>query len=148
MHRGPDRVEAREDERIEVVVGRIPEGRRVQHGARWTGLVVVVDDLRKPLLVQHPVDVGRLGKGGHVEISIVVVPGILLVQDGHPLRTPPQRVGLTHVPIGNQLHAVRIHLNGQKDYVVEDAQGFRVRATDHAVNEFDELVGTQDFGGV
>ena len=148
VHRGPDRVEAREDERIEVGVGRIPEGRSVQNGARRTRLVVIVDDLGKPLLEQHPVDVGGLGKGGHVEITIVVVPRILLVQDRQPPRAAPQRVGLAHVPVGDQLHAVRINLNRQQDHLVEDAQGLRVGAADHTVNELHELLRTEDFRGV
>ena len=113
MHRSPNGIETCEDERIEVVVGRPPERRGEQHGARRARLMVIVDDLRKPLVEQHAVDIGGLRQRRHVKITVVVVPRILLVQDGQAPRTSVQWIGLAHVPVGDQLHSVGVHLNRQ-----------------------------------
>ena len=50
-----------DDHRIEVVVERIAERRREHHRAGRAGLVMVVDDLRKPLPVHDAVHVAGLG---------------------------------------------------------------------------------------
>ncbi len=83
VHRRTNQVQTRNDQRVEVVVGRIAERRCEHHRPRRTRLMMVVHDLRKPLDVHRPVHVLRLGLRRHVEIAIVVVADVLLVQSGN-----------------------------------------------------------------
>src|SRR5438552_3467162 len=73
VHRSADYIEDRNQHWIQKVSKRIAERWRKHDGARGSRLVVVVDDLRKPLPEQHLVYRVGFRESGHVEISIVVV---------------------------------------------------------------------------
>ncbi len=73
-------VERVHDQRVVGVVERITEGRREHHRAGRARLVVVVDDLRIPLAVEHAVHVGALGLVHRIEVAVVVVADVLLVE--------------------------------------------------------------------
>ncbi len=147
MHRRADHVDADRDERIEVVVERIAERRREHHRTGRTGLVMVVDDLREPLEVLNPRDVHRLGLIQHVEVTIVVVTDVLLIET-RDVHVALERVRVLHVPVRDELHPVRIRVNGQDDQVVQEAHRLRIGAADQLIRRLDQLVRAEDFGGV
>ncbi len=99
MHGRADHFDAKRHQRVEVVVERIAERRCEHDGAGRTGLVVVIDDLRKPFPIRDPVHVFRFRLGRHVEVAIVVVPHVLLIQHGNPRRRTLFGNGITHVPV-------------------------------------------------
>ncbi len=136
------------NQRIEIVIERIAERRREHHGAGGSGLVVVVHDLRKPLDEKLAIHVGRFLHVGHVEIAVVIVADVFLPQARDVLQGAFGGIGLAHVPVGNEFHAVRIGVCRENDDVVEDALGFRIVARDHFVDQFHELLRAEYFGGV
>ena len=114
MHGGPNHLDLERNQRIEVVVERIAKRRSEHDGAGWPGLVVVVHDLGKPFQVKLPVHVGGFAHGGHVEIAVVVVADVLLVEPGDVVEAEFALIGdgFAHVPIGDQLHAVGVGVDG------------------------------------
>ena len=76
----PNQIDPGRDHGVVVVVERIPEGRRKKHGALRSSLVVVVHDLREPLVVEDTVDVLRFRLRGQIKIAVVVMTDVLLVQ--------------------------------------------------------------------
>ena len=156
MHGGPDHFDAEGDERVEVVVEGIAEGRHEDDGAGGAGLVVVVDDLREPLVEHLPVHVGGFRHVGHVEIAIVVVADVLGVEPRQLVhaalaRLFERRVGIlgaAHVPVGDEVLAVGVGLDVELDGVVEEAHGLRVGAADHLVDLLHELLRADGLGGV
>ena len=140
MHGGPHHLDTERDQRVVVVVERIPKRRREQHGSRRTSLVVVVDDLREPLANHDSGEVLGLRLAHHVEIAVVVVPDVFLVEPGDVVDRAPQRVGLPHVPAGDELHAVGVGVDGEQDHVVQDPARLGIVASRHLVDELHELV--------
>src|SRR5678815_3382030 len=61
VHGRGNEIQLHRNERVEVEVERIAERRREHHRARGPGLVMIVDDLREPLVVRDPRVVDRLG---------------------------------------------------------------------------------------
>ncbi len=57
-------------------------------------------------------------------------------------------IGLAHVPVRDQLHAVGIGVRGEDDDVVQNAQRFGIVARHHLVDELHQLVRAQHLGGV
>ncbi len=99
------------------------------------GLVVVVHDLREPLVVHDAVHVLRLGLGVGVEVAVVVVADVLLVQPRQAGQTTVSSgPWLAHVPVGDQVHAVGIGVDEQDDHVVENAQRLLVLGGDELVD--------------
>src|SRR6185369_12903776 len=56
VHRGPHKVDSKWNQRIEIVVERIAKRRREKHGAYGSGLMMIVNDLRKPVVKEDSVD--------------------------------------------------------------------------------------------
>jgi len=110
--------------------------------------MVVVDDLRKPLAVQDAVHVDRLGLRRHVEVAVVVVPGVLLIQPWQAGERPLHRIGLAHVPASGKLLAVRIAVHQQDDVVAQDAHRLGVGAADELIGGLDQLLTAEDLAGV
>jgi len=147
-HRRAHQVNPCRNQRVEVVVERIAEGRRKHHRAGGAGLVVVVHDLREPLLVHHAIHVGGFVERRHVEVAVVIVTGVLLVQHRNAARGALLRDGIPHVPVGHQFHPVRIRVHGQDDHVVENSHRLFVGAAHQLVDRFHQLLCAQHFGGV
>ena len=141
-------IEARDDEPVEVVVRRIAERRREHDRAGRARLVVVVDDLREPLAVHRAVHVLRLGQRRHVEVTVVVVTGVLLVQHRDRGARALERIVGAHVPIGDQVVTVRVRMRREDDHVVEDPQRLGVRVIVESVDHLRELLGAEKFRGV
>ena len=110
--------------------------------------MVVVHDLRKPLDEKLAIDVGGFLHIGHVEIAVVIVADVFLPKARDVLKRALGGLGLAHIPVGNQLHAVRVGMGGQNDNVVQDAHGFRIVARYHFVDELHQLMSAQYFAGV
>ena len=141
-HHRPDDVDAGDRVGMLVVVERIPEGRREHDRALRSCLMVVVHDLRVPLAIHHAIDVGGLGERRHVEVPIVVVPRVLVVENGDV------HVPVLHVPVRDEVHAVRVDEHAQLDDVVQEAHGLFVGSAHHLPHVLQELLGAEGFGGV
>ncbi len=141
-HQRTDGVDRRDRVRVLEVVERVTKRRREHHRARRAGLVVVVDDLRVPLAVQDLVDVLALDDARHVEVAVVVVARVLVVEHGNA------HVPALHVPVGHQIHAVRVDEGAQLDHVAQEPQRLLVGAAHHLVDVLDELLRADRFGGV
>ncbi len=147
-HRGADRVDAVDHQRVDVVVERIAKRRDEQHRAGGARLVMVVDDLREPLAIQHAVHVLRLGLSVSVEIAVVVVADVFLIEARQSRQRPVLRILVAHVPVGDQVHAVGIGVNKENDDVIENAQRLLIVEVQELVNHLVEHLGAQRFGRV
>jgi hypothetical protein len=141
-HVRADDVDARDGTGMEVEVERIAERRREHHRALRPGLMVVVHDLRNPLAVHDAVDVRGFGERRHVEVAVVVVPRVVVVEhgDGH--------VAVLHVPVGHEIHAIRVDQHCQHDHVVQNPHRLRVGARRHLVDQLEELLRAERLVGV
>ena len=108
VHRARHQIQTRDDERIEVVVERIPKWRREQNRSGRARLVMVVHNLGEPLTVENAIDGFGLRLGRHVKIAIVVVAGVFLIEAGQVVERSQQRVRLAHIPVGNDLLTIRV----------------------------------------
>ncbi len=132
---------------VEVTVG-VAEGRHEDDGACGAGLVVVVDDLRVPDAGEDAVDVGGLGLIAGEEVAVVVVADVLLPEAGDAVEQALGGVGVAHVPVGDELHAVGVGEGAEGDVVVEEAHRLRVGFGVELVDGLDELLGADGFRGV
>ena len=57
-------------------------------------------------------------------------------------------VAVLHVPVGHQVHAVRIHQHAQLNHVVEESQRLLVGAADHLLDVLEQLLRAERLGGV
>ncbi len=140
--------EAEGDERIEAVVRRLAVRRDIHDRAAQIRLMVIDDDLRHPLAVQDAAHVDRLGLRPHVEIAVVVVARVLLIEARQVRQRSLARIGLAHVPVGDELVAVGIGVHGEHDHVAQDPLGFGIIRTDEVVDGLDQLLRRQHLGGV
>jgi hypothetical protein len=109
-------------------------------GANITAPAGVIDDLREPLPVHDVVVVLRLALVRHVKVTIVVVTDVLLVEPRN-VHVPLQRILLLHVPVRDELHAVRIHVHGENDVVVQYATRLVVVAAQQLIHGLHQLRG-------
>ena len=110
--------------------------------------MVVVHDLRVPLDEQLLRHVARLGQRIHVRVTVVVVTRVLFVQARNRRGGALELVALLHVPVRDELHAVRIGVRHENDHVVQDAHGFVVVAAGELPERLHELLRPENFGGV
>ena len=82
-HRAADQVDAAHHLRVDVGVERVGKRRHEHPRRRPSRLVLVVHDLRQPVLVQQRVDDAGLGLRLHVGVAVVVVADVLLVEPRH-----------------------------------------------------------------
>ncbi len=94
----------------------------------------------------HLVGIGALRHVRHVEVAVVVVTDVLLVQAGDVVRRSLHRVGLAHVPVRHELHAIRVNQRAQNDIVVQDPQRLGIGPRIEAIDGFDELLGPEHLG--
>ena len=144
----PSACRPRIEQRIEIVVVRIALRRRPRDRPGRAALVVVVEQLRKPLVIERAVDVLGLGLGRGEEVAVVVVADVLLVEPRQVGEGPQLRVLVAHVPVGDQLVAVRVGVHEENDAVVQEAQRLLVVAADHLVDHLGELLGAERLGRV
>ena len=137
MHGEADFVELRHDDRVIVEIERIAERRHEHHHALRPGLMLVIDDLRIPLAEQHPIDILGLGHRRHEAVAVIIVPDIFLVEARQRRHFALLGIGRTHIPVGDQFHAVGIVMREQDDAVVQHAHRFRVRLGQHPVKHLD-----------
>ena len=140
LHCRANGVDSHRNRRIEVVVEGIAEGRREHHRAGGTGLVMVVDDLREPIPEHDVVVVLRLVLVRHVEVTIVVVTDVLLVKPRN-VHVPLECVLLLHVPARDELHPVRVDVNGEDDVVVQDPPRLLIVAAQELIHALHQLRG-------
>ena len=84
---------------------------------------------------------------GHIRIPIVIVPGVLLVEEGHSgyfIRSP--NIGV--IPIREHVHAVRVGKNEDEDDVIQDPESFRVRRRDKVIGQLEVVLGRCAFRGM
>ncbi|MNQ42812.1 hypothetical protein D3C85_565210 [compost metagenome] len=148
VHGRADFRQGAHDQRVVVVVKRVAEGRHEDHRPGGRRLVVVVDDLREPLAEELAVDVGRLGHGRQVVVAVVIVADVLLVQDRDRGELALQRVRVAHVPVGDQLHPVRVQRREQDDGVIQNAQGLGVLGGQPFMHGGDQGLGRDGLGRV
>ena len=72
---------------------------RLHAGARRAGLVMVVNDLRKPIPIKHAVDGFGFRLCNHIKISIVIVPNVLVIEHRQRGCRAFGWVGVAHVPV-------------------------------------------------
>ena len=142
MDRGADDINAGDNGLVKEVVRRVAERRREHHRTGRARLVVVVHDLREPGQVHPPVHVRGLVLVRDVEVAVVVVADVLLVEarDVHPARLG---IGVLHVPVGDELHAVRVRVHEDDDHVVQNPQRLSVVPGEELIVCLDQLVGAQ-----
>ncbi len=121
MHGSTHQIELRGDEGIKSVVERIAERGGKHHGSCRPRLMMVIDDLREPLVVQHPVHVRRFRLRREVKIPVVVVADVFLIElrNAGP-GASRERIRIAHVPARHQFHPVRIRVHREDDHVVQD----------------------------
>ena len=145
VHRTTDDIEAGANQRMDIEVHRVAEWRREHHGAGRTRLVMVVHHLRIPLRVQHTVHVLGLGLRREIEIAVVVVPDVLLVQSRNVVVAATTRIAVAHVPVGHQLHAVRIRVHHHDDQVVPKTRRLVIIAAHQLPARLNQLIGAEYF---
>ena len=59
-----------------------------------------------------------------------------------------RHVAALHVPVGHQIHSVRVHQHAQLNHVVQEAQRLVVGAADHLPDVLEQLLRAERFGGV
>ena len=99
-------------------------------------------------MVQNPVLVLRLVLRGREELPVVIVPDVLLVEARQVVHRPLLGHRIPHVPVGDEVIAVRIGVHEERDAVVEEALRLVVGAAHHLVDHLAELLRTDCFGGV
>ena len=86
----------------------------------------VVNDLRKPFLVQHPGNEPRLDLRQHEPVTIVVVTDVLVVEPRQWTALVP-RPFVAPIPAHHRIEAVGIHRRDhQHDHRVEEAAQLRI----------------------
>ncbi len=109
---------------------------------------MVVDDLRIPDAGEDAVDVGGLGLVAGEEVAVVVVADVLLPEARDAFHRALGRVGLAHVPVGDELHAVGVGEGAEDDVVVQEAHGLGIGLGVELVDGLDELLGSDGLGCV
>ena len=148
VHGRPHEVDPGDDHGVDVVVERIPERRGEEYGPRRTRLVVVVDDLRIPRPVHLPVHVLGFRLEGRVEIAVVVVPHVLLVEDGDPAGGALRLLLGPRIPVRDEVHPVGVRVDEEDDDVVEDPHRLVVGPAHELPQRFHQLLRAQDLRGV
>ena len=135
-----ERLQAQDEQWIQVVVVRVALRRGPDDRAGGSALVMVVENLRQPVVIEDAVDVFGLGLRRREEVAVVVVADVFLVQARQAGGAAPQRIGIPHIPVGDEVVAVRVRVDEQDDAVVEEPQGLRVVPADHLIDHLGELL--------
>ena len=110
--------------------------------------MVVVENLRQPLVVEDAVDVLGLGLRRGEEVAVVVVADVLLVEARQARGAALQRIRIPHVPVGDEIVAVGVGVDEEDDALVEESHRLGVGAADHLVDHLGELLRAERFGRV
>ena len=68
----------------------------------------IVDDLGEPIKIELPVDVLGLLEISHIEVSVVIVPGVFFEESRGDIVDPLRRYQAAHVPGTDQFLAIGI----------------------------------------
>ena len=148
VHRRAKLLKLGHDDRGVIIVERIAERRDEHHHAGGAGLVLVEDDLREPFAEQHPVDRHRLRHLRHEAVAVVIVADVFLVETRERFELALRRIGVAHVPVGDQLQPVGIVVAEQDDRVVQQALRLGVLPGEHPIEHMDLALGRYRLGGV
>jgi len=111
---------------IEIRVHGILERRHEQTHAVRAHLMHVVDDLRKPFLVQHAGDEPCLDLRQHEPVAIVVMADVLVIEPGQGPALVPRPL-VAAIPAHDRVEAVGVHRRDhQHDHRVEQTAQFRI----------------------
>ena len=110
--------------------------------------MVVVENLRQPLVVEHAVDVLGLGLRRGKEVAVVVVADVLLVEARQPRGAALERIGIPHVPVSDEIVAVGIGVDEKDDALVQEPHRLAIRSADHLVDHLGELLRAERLGRV
>src|SRR4051812_13717624 len=103
---------------------------------------MVVDDLGIPDAGEDAGDVGGFGLIAGGEGAGVIVGGVFLPEARDAVELALGWVGVAHVPVGDQLHAVGIGKGAEDDVIVQEAHGLRIGLGVELVDGLDELLGS------
>ncbi len=148
MHRCTQRLDTQQHRGVEIVIVWVAERRGVHHGSGRAALVMVVEQLWEPLVIQDAIDVLRLLLRGREELAIVVVADVFLVEARQAHKRARPGVAHAHVPVGHQVVAVRIGVHEEGYDVVQKPHRLGVGAAGHLVHHLGELLRAEGFRGV
>ena len=148
MHGRTHHLNPQRNQWIEIEIERIAKWRHENHCSRRPRLMMIVNDLRKPFQEHLPVHAGSFRHVRHIEITIVVVPDVLVIKLRKALQTALQRVRFAHVPVGNQFLAIGVRRHAKDDVVVEKTHRIHIGSAQQLVYGFNELLGTNGLIGV
>ncbi len=147
-HRAADLVETVRHARVDVRIQRIRVGRDDDPRVAWRTLVLVVDDLRVPLVIDHFRDGLRLRHVVHEEVTVVIVADIVVIElrwRGLLVRC----IELALVPLADDLQPVRVHAgHQQEDDVLPDRVHLRRLFRRDAMRELWRHLRMRHFGRV
>ncbi len=130
-----DGVDAAHDQRRDVRVDRVLERRHEDARGKRRLLVLVVDDLRKPDVIQLAGDGLRFRLREHEPVAVVVVTDVAMVQLGQR-RLLIRRADMRHVPVGHLRGPIRVHVrHHQQDDVVSHPANLFGLARHHPPDE-------------
>jgi hypothetical protein len=93
--------------------------------------------------VSSAIHVLGLGLGRAEEVTVVVVADVLLIEFWETAELPLQWVRAAHVPVGDQVVAIRIGVHEQDDDIIEQAQGFFIIAAHELIDRLTQLLCAQ-----
>ena len=134
-HGVADEIDTAHDQRGNMRVHGFSKRRHEDPGGKWCRLMVVVDNLREPFVIELARRVLRLGHVEHEPVAIVIVTRIRVVQLGCR-RTFERRSHVIHVPLGHERRAIRIHVRDQQeDHVVSNEPRLFAFVRRHAIRQ-------------
>jgi hypothetical protein len=132
-HRVADEIHAAHHERWDVRIHGIVERRHENPRREGTGLMLVVDDLRKPFRVELARAVPRFGLVHHEPVAVVVVADVLVPQLGRTVLPRPAEV--LAIPVRHHRRAVGIHIRDEQENHVIANESHLVGLVRHRLEE-------------
>ena len=138
-------IDGRGRSRMDPGIYRICKGRKEDPGPAWTGLMVIIDDLGIPLIIEHL----RYSPGFrhivHEPVPVIIMPDIIVVEPWRPgcLKRGADRAV---IPESNNIKPVRIHdRHQQKDDILANMLHFAGIFRCHPPRKQRGHLGTCDF---
>ena len=119
-HRVAHLVERTHQQWIEVRTDRVREGRHPDTARERSALVLVIHDLREPVVIKLTRHGLGLDLRQHVPVTVVVVTDVVMVKLRHR-RHLELTAHVRHVPVSDDVEAVRVHVgHKEQDRVLTD----------------------------
>ncbi len=109
--------------------------------------MMIVQDDRKPLLVDKPAHVLRFHQVGEMRIAVVVMTSINMVQPGHR-RYFVRSADVGMIPFCQKIHPVRIGENEKEDDIVQCPERFCVLGCHEVISKLEVMLSRCTFGGM